>query len=309
MDNFINKFQTEEEFSLEKERLNQLKHYTTYTEDIKQINCKENPNHYVTFIVDSVDSEDVPETYIEAYNDISGDTVTKIPLNEGVNVIHNEQIKYGWKFFADVVSGTRLNYTSVKLKEINMKNYHPILNSNSFGMFSFCSGLTSLDLSNFDTSNVINMSSMFYYCSGLTSLDLSSFDTSKVTNMCYMFYPCFLLTSLDASNFDTSNVIDMMSMFSECTKLTSLDLSNFDTSKVTNMCGMFENCMSLTSLDLSSFDTSKVTDMSRMFNSCISLTHIKCKQTFKDWCLTNQDTIELPTAMRNGGSGQWEIID
>ena len=45
---------------------------------------------------------------------------------------------------------------------------------------------TSLDLSNFDTSNVTNMDTMFYD-SKATTLDLSSFDTSKVTDMGWMF--------------------------------------------------------------------------------------------------------------------------
>ena len=57
-------------------------------------------------------------------------------------------------------------------------------------MFDGCRGLTSLDLSKFDTASVTNMSYMFDYCSGLTSLDLSNFDTSKVTNMSMMFDYC-----------------------------------------------------------------------------------------------------------------------
>ena len=54
-------------------------------------------------------------------------------------------------------------------------------------MFKSCSKLTSLDVSDFDTSSVTNMSSMFSSCSKLTSLDLSNFNTSSVTNMSYMF--------------------------------------------------------------------------------------------------------------------------
>ena len=76
-------------------------------------------------------------------------------------------------------------------------------------MFPHCS-LTSLDLSNFDTSNVTDMSSMFYGCLNLKSLDLSSFDTSNVTNMSYMFYICIRLstayarTQADADKFNSS---------------------------------------------------------------------------------------------------------
>ena len=168
-------------------------------------------------------------------------------------------------------------------------------------MFTFCTDITSLDLSNFDTSNVTSMWSVFDYCSSITSLDLSSFDTSNVTTMGYMFLNCSKLasvnlssfntsnvrdmeymfancsglTSIDVSNFDTSNTKNMSSMFQRCSKLTSLDLSNFNTSKVIYTSNMFRECSRLRSLDLSNFDTSNVTDMNYMFGDCTSLTTIK----------------------------------
>ena len=45
----------------------------------------------------------------------------------------------------------------------------------------------SMDLSNFDTSQVTNMDRMFQGLNRVSSLDISSFDTSKVTNMSSMF--------------------------------------------------------------------------------------------------------------------------
>ena len=126
-------------------------------------------------------------------------------------------------------------------------------------MFAYCSGLTSLNLSGFNTSAVTNMDSMFYNCSGLTSLDLSGFDTSAVTSMSRMFNKCSKLTSLDLTGFDTSAVTNMEMMFNFCSKLTSLNLSSFDTSAVTSLWYMFDDCSSLTSLILGPnfFKTSK----------------------------------------------------
>ena len=141
-------------------------------------------------------------------------------------------------------------------------------------MFSNCSGLTSLDLSNFNTANVTNMSDMFSDCSGLTSLNLLSFNTKNVTNMSCMFAGCYSLTSLNLSNFNTGNVTNMSGMFYYCARLTSLDLSNFNTDKVQDMNHMFYNCYSLTSLDLSSFNTANVTDMYQMFSGCSGLTSL-----------------------------------
>ena len=54
---------------------------------------------------------------------------------------------------------------------------------------------------------------MFYNCSKLTSLNLSNFITSNVTNMSYMFCNCSSLTYLNLSNFNTNNVKDMEGMF------------------------------------------------------------------------------------------------
>ena len=72
------------------------------------------------------------------------------------------------------------------------------------------------------------MTSMFSGCSGLTSLDLSNLNTSNVLNMSYMFSDCTSLANL--TGLDTSNVEDMTGMFSGCTGLTSLDLTDLNTS-------------------------------------------------------------------------------
>ena len=121
---------------------------------------------------------------------------------------------------------------------------------------------TTLDLSNFDTSNVDNMGGMFID-SQVKTLDLSNFDTSNVTSMSGMFFDSQATTIKGLENFNTSNVTDMCDMFAG-TKVRTLNLSKFDTSKVTNMSGMFADT-SLTSLNVSNFNTSKVTDMSCMF--------------------------------------------
>ena len=138
-------------------------------------------------------------------------------------------------------------------------------------IFSGCSSLTSLDLSNFKTSSVKNMKEMFYNCHSLTSLDLFNFDTHSVTNMVSMFNNCIDLKYLKIFKFDTSSVEKMDLMFYNCKSILSLNLTNFDTKKVDSMSRMFENCNSLIILDLSSFDTSLVKDMTSLFSGCTSL--------------------------------------
>ena len=138
-------------------------------------------------------------------------------------------------------------------------------------IFSNCSSLTSLNISNFNTNNVIDMNNMFSNCSSLTTLNLSNFNTKNVTNMSNMFYNCSSLTNLDLSNFNTNNVIDMNEMFYNCKSLKSLNLSNFNTYNVINMIKMFCECNSLKTLNISNFTTINVEDMSEMFYNCKSL--------------------------------------
>ena len=138
------------------------------------------------------------------------------------------------------------------------------------GMFHSCSALTSLNLSNFNTSLVNDMRYMFQGLS-LTSLDLSFLDTSEVKNMAYMFNGCIKLNSLNISNLNTSQVTDMSYMFYNCQSLTSIDLSNFETSRVINMNNMFGECKKLDSLKMDSFITSNVKNMDYMFNGCTGL--------------------------------------
>ena len=162
------------------------------------------------------------------------------------------------------------NITSMPTADNNAKFDFSKSGSKSIG--DLLSYLTTVDLSNFDTSNYTDMSGMFQYCRALKNIDVSGFNTSKVTDMINMFNNCYSLTSLDLSNFDTTNVQYMNLMFSECRSLTSLDLSSFNTSKVTNMYSMFNLCLSLKRLNFSNWNTASVTTMSSMFNLCSSLT-------------------------------------
>ena len=196
------------------------------------------------------------------------------------------------------------NITSLDITRIDTSSINDMTR-----MLYYCESLGSIDLSNFNTSNCTNFSRMFEGCHSLGSIDVSSFDTSNCTNFYAMFDACTSLGSIDVSNFNTSNCTNFRYMFFSCRSLGSIDLSNFNTSNCTNFSDMFGYCESLGSIDLSSFDTSNATDFDRMFLNCNKLTHIKCKQAFKDWCLKNQDKIRLPAAMRQGGSGTWEIVD
>jgi surface protein len=139
-------------------------------------------------------------------------------------------------------------------------------------MFYGCSGLTSLDLSSFDTSSLKNLFGMFEDCSGLKSINLTNFKTDKVENMGQLFLNCSSLESLDVSGFKTDEANSMFNMFRDCSSLKSLDLSSFNTQKVTNMFLMFSGCSNLTTIFVGSdWSTVSVMQSTEMFEDCTSL--------------------------------------
>ncbi|MBR1416977.1 MAG: BspA family leucine-rich repeat surface protein, partial [Bacilli bacterium] len=89
----------------------------------------------------------------------------------------------------------------------------------------------------------------FYSMTGLTSLNLSNFNTSNVTDIYGMCYGMSSLTSLDLSSFDTSSVVRMGGsytsdgMFSYCTNLQRIyvNASKWNTNAVTSSTYMFYN--------------------------------------------------------------------
>ena len=118
-------------------------------------------------------------------------------------------------------------------------------------MFDGLTSIKEIDLSNLDTSKVINMSSMFNECTNLEKITFGNINTSSVENMFQLFHNCIKLASIDLSNFDTSNVITMESTFRHCESLLSINVSNFNVKKVEKMQDMFGYCYKLTSINVS----------------------------------------------------------
>lgn len=192
----------------------------------------------------------------------------------------------------------------------------PVLTMNNYAFFMFgeLHALASIDLSYFDSSQVINMSSLFRRDVELTSIDLSSFDTSNVTNMSYMFdmpgygtvgeHTAKLKTIIFGENFDTSHVTTMRYMFANNISFINLNLSNFDTSSVTDFTGMFANCLGLKNLNIGSFDFSKVIISS---NSNLSILtgddKLQTLVTPKKMPTTSGAVIPLPYLMINTSEG------
>ena len=198
-----------------------------------------------------------------------------------------------------VITGERLDLNAAMFNMYSLREYtYPKFSTNlpSYAnrgsrAFQNCSNLISLNMSKYATPvGVKLLEYMFSGCNSLTSLDISNFDTSAVTNMSYMFSGCNSLTSLDLSNFDTSAVTYMDGMFYDCYSLTSLDISNFNTSAVTNMSYMFLNCTALTDF------VSCVFSRSIDFSTCAKLSHDSLMSIINNLAeVTNAQNLTLGT--------------
>ena len=182
-------------------------------------------------------------------------------LNEGKNAP-------GWYKSND--DGSNTNIIKKVVFDASFANARP---TNCHLWFYGCKNLTTIEgIEYLNTENVTSMSLMFSGCSALTTLNLSNFDTQSVTNMTGMFSDCRALTTLDVSNFNTQNVTDMSFMFFNCSAITTLDIAKFDTKNVTDMSFMFCSDPALTTIYASDkFVTTACEEDENMFAECTNL--------------------------------------
>ena len=129
------------------------------------------------------------------------------------------------------------------------------------------SSITSISFKEGNTIQPTSTAYLFQSLNKVTSIDLSNLDTSNVIDMSKMFSSCNSLNIITGfENLDTSNVTDVSMMFEYCPSLISLDLSNFDIPKVTTTDFMFQACSNLSSSI--TIKNSNITSYSGMFAGC-----------------------------------------
>lgn len=171
-----------------------------------------------------------------------------------LNSFYTPNLEDASYMFSDCWNLKTLNFKNMTTSEVKRMAY----------MFHN-TAIESIDVSKFDTSNVVSMWHMFSECRYLKRLDLSNFNTSSLTTIASMFSECYALEELNVSSFNTSKIESFFRVFWHCENLTSLNVSNFNTSKATTFSGMFGLMKKLEVLDLTNFDTRNVTDMAEMF--------------------------------------------
>ena len=154
-------------------------------------------------------------------------------------------------------------------------------------MFYNCKGITEIDLSSFDCSQVSSCKEMFYNCVSVQKINFGKNDLLLSNNFDSMFYNCKSLEELDISNFNTKNCISFESMFESCSNLKKIDVSKFNSSQCITIKNMFKNSKSLSHIDLLYWDMSNIGNdkdhsIDELFTNCKKLKKIKMSCNFGD---------------------------
>lgn len=169
-------------------------------------------------------------------------------------------------------------------RDFKGKLHLPINDSTCSFMF-VDSNVPEIDLTEFDTTNVVDMDYMFLEanlgdCLSLVSSTITqantpdrnilTLNTEGVISMSGMFKDC-KVKHLDLRNLRTDNVTDFSDMFCSCNDLIDLNVDGFDTSKAKDFHGMFQGCIKLTQLNVKHFNVDNILHMSCLFSRCLRL--------------------------------------
>ena len=212
-----------------------------------------------------INKEDVDKKILILNDD--NEEIEKLNNNDLEFFINNKLYKFK-KYFIPEKEGEYNIKINLKKKLKNLSN-----------IFNNCKNIIKIDLSLFNSYEIINMYKMFNNCSSLEEINLSHIYINKVKDMSYLFNKCYKLKKIIFDDsFNTKNVEDMSYMFHECKNLEEINLPKyFITNKVKNMEGMFKNCKKLEKLNFEKFEINEFTNIDSMFVGCNKLKNIPDK--------------------------------
>jgi len=154
-------------------------------------------------------------------------------------------------------------------KLIDIKQWGEIAWATFTNSFWGCNNLTNVTATDSpDLSLVTNMDFMFTGCSNMTTLNVTDWNVSSVNSMILTFAQCSNLITLNVSNWNVSSVTNFTQIFFSCTVINNLDVSSWNVSSATTLNQMFYLCNNLNTLNVSSWNVSSVTNMEFMFANC-----------------------------------------
>ena len=148
--------------------------------------------------------------------------------------------------------------------------------------FSWCDQLTSITSRTvLDCTPMDSMSYLFYQCA-FETIDVAEWDMSNVSIFKGMFSHCHELKYIDVARWNTSSCTSTWSMFWQDSTLLTVDISDWDMSNVTKPNSMFAECHNLITIDVTGWDTSSWASCAGIFYLCYDLTSYMPPEMFWD---------------------------
>ena len=116
-------------------------------------------------------------------------------------------------------------YGCARLEQLDLSAWDVSSLRTAKEMFAKCTSLASINLSGWapQPSSGCGMSSMFDGCTQLSTVTMTNCDTSHVIDFSRFFVGCTSLTEFNAASMDTSSATSLKSMFHSCSKFTPAD--------------------------------------------------------------------------------------
>lgn len=166
------------------------------------------------------------------------------------------------------------------ITSLDLSQWDTSMMTDVFGMFWNWAALRSVNFDGWTMKSVRRASGMFENCTALRYIDVSSWQMTSLQNADYMFSCCTNLEILDVSSWDLSELIAGSYMFRNCWFLRELDTSKWNLSNIKSTNVMFQNCSRLRKLDFRNSTFRKVENANGMFYGVDSLQELWLPLTF-----------------------------
>lgn len=171
------------------------------------------------------------------------------------------------------------------------------------GALSGALSLNDPDVSQWDTTNVVDMTNLFAYNASFTQ-NLENWDTSNVKSMHGAFQHAYAFNGAGTSGWNTANVVDMRNMFRYAESFDT-NINAWNVEKVKNFRGMFYHA---TSYDkpLNEWKTLSAEDMSWMF-AYIGESFNQDLGAWQTGTVTDMNSMFMGATSFNSDIGSWDV--
>ena len=180
--------------------------------------------------------------------------IEKILINKSSKFINKIKVESKDQLQLIIQERYNKNNSFIDLTDIDISELN-----NLWGIFGKLNTVEVVDISGWDTSNVITMDCMFSQCIKLKNIiGIENLDVSKSEDVSYMFYGDENLVELDLTNWNPKLLQKTHYMFYGCSNLKFIkNIENWQLPNIKDVSYMFYYCAKL-DVDLSNWDYTNI---------------------------------------------------